>query len=327
MLAAAMRRYGNRTRDYWEVTNEPNLAMNGDGYIDYYNFAKIVADTVKADPVTRHLALVGPALAFGGALSVPWLENIMNSGIVELFDFITVHFYRPGVPESVNDLDESSHSVAFVRTLIAQHGGQTKPVCDVLSGEWGYSTVDVDETIQASYLVRQWLTMLSAKVQLANWYDWVDDCDDATNKECRFGVVRSNFSPKPAYRAAQSLLHLFGQATLDAPDWPSTGGRALSFDNSSRFVIWNVDTNYSNTFGQPVTIQVPTQHPRACYSVMPLIKSNTTTPLPHVPNLVANQSCADKSGWLTYAVTGEPVAMILDSNLPEPGGKRVVPVK
>ena len=42
-------------------------------------------------------------------------------------------------------------------------------------------------------------------VPLSVWYDWKDDGPNAAEREHNFGTVRPDLSPKPAYRAAQTL--------------------------------------------------------------------------------------------------------------------------
>eukprot|EP01046_Picozoa_sp_COSAG06_P088612 COSAG06_NODE_35023_length_465_cov_2.068306_1_plen_95_part_10 len=91
----------------------------------------------------------------------------------------------------------------------------------MLSGEWGYTTAippcvygnRVDETTQASYLARMWLSNTMAGVTVSINYDWRDNGNDTTVCEANFGSVhieptgdpKQPFKPKPKYMAALAL--------------------------------------------------------------------------------------------------------------------------
>ena len=64
----------------------------------------------------------------------------------------------------------------------------------------------VSEARQANYLTRMWLSNLAAGVNLSIFYDWRDDGNDPRENEFRFGTVRRDFTPKPSFLAARSLM-------------------------------------------------------------------------------------------------------------------------
>jgi len=69
----------------------------------------------------------------------------------------------------------------------------------------GYSSVNVTEERQAQYLTREWLSNLAEGIRLSIWYDWHDDGTDPKEGEHHFGTVRYDYTPKPAFLAAQAL--------------------------------------------------------------------------------------------------------------------------
>ena len=80
----------------------------------------------------------------------------------------------------------------------------------MVSSEWGYSTANVTEQQQAQFLTREWLSNLAEGIRLSIWYDWHDDGTDPKNGEHHFGTVRNDYSPKPAFLAAQTLTQTLG---------------------------------------------------------------------------------------------------------------------
>lgn len=192
--AAAAKRY-SRHAIMWEFWNEPNGSGFWGGAPDASEYARMVNEAApamrKADPECT--LLVG---AFAG---FPWdyIETVFRSGALRWADGVTVHPYRSGFPETV------AADYARLRGLLAQYA----PNADIpiLSGEWGYSTntkSGVSEERQAQYLVRQRLVNASQGIRVSIWYDWKDDGPDPTENEHRFGSVRQDLQPKPAYTAA-----------------------------------------------------------------------------------------------------------------------------
>ncbi|RME89988.1 MAG: hypothetical protein D6766_13885, partial [Verrucomicrobia bacterium] len=51
----------------------------------------------------------------------------------------------------------------------------------------------------------QQLANLLAGVRVSVWYDWQNDGPDPAEREHNFGLVNTDLSPKPAYRAIRTL--------------------------------------------------------------------------------------------------------------------------
>lgn len=226
-VKAAMQRFAGRGI-IWEMWNEPNHAMFWKPVpkvADYIALAQAVGETVRE--VAPKEILVGPTTS---ELDLPFLEACCKAGLLSLWDAVSVHPYRQSSPETV------SEEYRTLRQLIARHAprpivpdpnglrgregliqGDPKHL-PILSGEWGYSSAKLphggfDESQQARYLPRQWLSNIANEVPISIWYDWHDDGDDRSNPEHNFGTVRRPYragqadvyEPKPAYLAAKTL--------------------------------------------------------------------------------------------------------------------------
>jgi len=207
----------------WEIWNEPNSPTfwkpkpNAD---DYAKLALTVGKALRAAAPDE--AVVGPAVS---TMDFGFLETCFKAGVLEYFSAVTCHPYRQGPPETVLVDYQKLH------LLIARYAppGKTIPI---LCSEWGYSDIwpkyDVDR--QAKVLARQWLTNLSAGINVNIWYDWKDDFDSPKNPEAHFGMTRfvkgglPPFPPKPAYAAAATFstqlagLPFSKRLMVDSPD-------------------------------------------------------------------------------------------------------------
>lgn len=200
--AAAAKHFADRSL-YWEIWNEPNL----DGFWkpkasaeDYAALALATAKAIReADPDAVILA--------PGSSEFPWvyLERIFQAGLLDHISAVSVHPYRGQAPET------AAAEYARLRGLIARYAPKRRQL-PIVSSEWGYSTATphqhlmIPEDQQARYLAREWLANLASDVNVSIFYDWKDDGPDASEREHRFGTVRQDLTPKPAFLAAKELI-------------------------------------------------------------------------------------------------------------------------
>jgi hypothetical protein len=197
--AAAARRYRGR-HVIWEIWNEPNITF-WKPRPDVKEYTALALATCKAvreaDP---HATVVAPATS---GVPQEFLDRFFASGVLAHLDAVSVHPYRPyhRPPET------AAEDYTKLRKLIERHLPPGKKQMPILSGEWGYAShaKGVSPQTQAAYLARQQLANLLGGVPLSVWYDWKDDGLDPAEREHNFGTVRPDLSPKPAYRAAQTL--------------------------------------------------------------------------------------------------------------------------
>ena len=231
--AAAAQRYGGRGH-LWEIWNEPNIFWSAPlGGADPAEYARLVAATVPAlraaDP---HGAILVGSISYilDSLLGDSFLQGLIAQHVLPLADGLTVHFYRPGPPESV------AADVGHIRDLLGAAG----QVIPVWSGEWGWSTYDptapstglnylpaVTPQRQASWVAR--MLLVNATLGLPSIV--YDDHDPAHpspgNIEDHFGLLASDFSPKPAFDALAEVLAVAGTARPLCVLAPGAGAHGL----------------------------------------------------------------------------------------------------
>lgn len=188
----------------WEMWNEPNLDNFWKPRANAEDYAALAVTTARAmreaDPQAVILA--------PGTSGFPWsyFETVFGAGLLELVDGVSVHPYRGEAPET------AAADFARLRGLMDRHASAGRRYLPIVSSEWGYTTAEphghlmVPEDQQARYLARQWLANLASGVNVSIFYDWKDDGPDPKEREHRFGTVRQDFSPKPAFLGAKRLI-------------------------------------------------------------------------------------------------------------------------
>jgi hypothetical protein len=200
-FAAAAARHFHGKGVIWEIWNEPNLDQFWKPKAKADDYAALAVATARAireaDP---DAVIVAP-----GSSGFPWpfFETAFAAGLLEHLDAVSVHPYRPTMPET------AAADYARLRGLIARYAPPAKRMLPIISSEWGYSTREgggISETRQAQYLARQWLSNLASGVNVSIFYDWKDDGPDPRENEHRFGTVHQDLTPKPSFEAAKSLI-------------------------------------------------------------------------------------------------------------------------
>ena len=182
----------------WEVWNEPNLDEFWGPQANVQHYEALLSETVVAIRRVDPTALVvAPGIS---GFDWAFLTALGDMGAFKKLDAITVHPYGIEVPE-----DLGPYHVHLAALLHRYNSAWKIPV---ISSECGTTAVagPPSEAVQARYLLRQWLVNLLYDVHLSIWYDWRNNGVDPANIQHNFGVVRYDFSTKPAYYAAQTLL-------------------------------------------------------------------------------------------------------------------------
>lgn len=215
-VAYAVEYFGNRVTE-WEIWNEPNSAHP---VKDYLPLLKTVYPKIKAaNPEAKVISCGGGGAGGGpgGAMILP----ITAAGGLQFMDGFSIHPYmapgfdpdfgyaakgspipRVSVPVFMNHLyknftcrrtlPDGRHPVMYVTEVgwYVQHPGGRQAPCT--------------ELVQAAYFARLYLLGRAASNGAVPiyWYDFQNDGIDPAESEHNFGLIRWDFSPKPAYQAA-----------------------------------------------------------------------------------------------------------------------------
>lgn len=243
--AALASRYAGK-RILWELWNEPNIDFwkpkpNVD---DYIAWCQAVVPAIRA--ADANACIIGPATS---GLPMSFLQKCFEGGLLALVDGVSVHPYRSAAKPPESALPE----YAALASLIAQYKPASRQTAiPIISGEWGYSSIEAPPEQQGKYLARQWLTNLCAAIPIGIWYDWHDDGQDPAEREHHFGTVTWDYAPKPAYTAMKTLIaELQGFVPKGRIDASSSDDYIVVFQRNGAYklAVW--------TTGAPHEIALP----------------------------------------------------------------------
>lgn len=209
-LAFMVARYGDRVRA-WELWNEPNHSqyfVSDDQAGEYAKLVRAAYPRAKAaDPRSTILA---------GSLAdadFDFTADLLDRGVGGNFDAWSVHPYsedrsplHPGVPGWTQL--SFARGVPAVHETLLEHG-ERKPIWLT---EFGWSTCTtrnsnawdncVDEGVQATYLRQAFSKMRDWRyVPVGITFNLEDTSTDRSDRVDNYGLLASDGTPKPAYRA------------------------------------------------------------------------------------------------------------------------------
>lgn len=214
--------------DAYEIWNEPDLDRfwsTGASATAYTALLKAAYVGVKqGDPDAK---VVFGGLSWNYTREGNFVQRAYSYGAKGYFDVLAIHPYPQG------DLAAWQGWYRKARQTMVANGDSAKPIWftefglntsnrayDPGAGAWQRG---VSEAVQAQ-LLTQTLTLLEADpyVEVVCWYNlrnnyW--DNDDPSSVEGNFGLLRTDFSPKPAYTAFK--LYAAGLAGSPAPPTPA----------------------------------------------------------------------------------------------------------
>ena len=220
---AYVRRYRGRISD-WEVWNEPNIGFWKGPKEDYPKLVDLVYDAVKAaDPSARIVA---------GSMAGIGLEFLDMCRKAEMkFDTLSIHPYRgnPHERQLLADYASVTNRSRGAKLYLTEFGWPT-----------GVGMNTYSEIQQAAYYARCYLASAgSGLVHSAYGYNLLDDGFNIVERENNFGIVRRDFTPKPAYRALAKVCRTFteGRPSLE-PVACANGVTAWIFRMGGQAAIW-----------------------------------------------------------------------------------------
>ena len=193
------RRCAARYREYhpiWELWNEPDYRLFWPPKRDsaeYIRLALATAKGLKADDPGVQIA--APAV---GALDLPYLQDVANSGLLSYIDEFSIHLYHQWQPEGF--LDE----FARVRALLPSVGHRV----GIIDSESGYprTWTGITEEREAEYLCRSYLLGIVQGADITFLFEWNDHSVAGTVMTWGNLGINSNGQPTAARKALQNLI-------------------------------------------------------------------------------------------------------------------------
>jgi hypothetical protein len=212
--------YPQRMKDSfegYEAPNEYDLSHDPDWAGTLSKFVTRLNATVKANSSTSRFPVIGPSLTSQGAF-------LKMRGLCS-FDSANLHDYFGG--RNPGTLGWGSNGYGSITWSL----GNVTTACPgktVMTTETGYQTdpamtQGIPEDIAAKYLPRVVLEQWQRGIKRTYLYELIDFPPGRGAGDSMFGLLRSDFSPKPAYSSLMNLLHLL------ADPGPSYAGEELKF--------------------------------------------------------------------------------------------------
>jgi hypothetical protein len=186
-----------------EGVNEPDLSGDPNWVTDTRTFQQMLWNTVKNNPATSSLTVLGPSLtSVASDVSVGNLSAYLDAGSMhDYFDG-----YNPGTPGwgSLTTFGVYG-SLAYNRAICAIVSG-AKPLISTENG-YGNSPTDsggVDNATLAKYAPRLYLEHYLSGTLRTTMYEFYDEPGNGNFDD--FGLVQQNNAPKTSYYALKSLI-------------------------------------------------------------------------------------------------------------------------
>ncbi len=197
----------------WEVWNEENI----EAFWPSPDFNAYMALLVETSRVIREVDPSAKIVMGGVAGTDPdWLHNCLTAGAGDYVDAIAYHPYPEGfIPFNYTPQEASAKTVLQnARRMIADHSARPLEIWLTELG-WTTSTMippGVDEATQGAYMLRTLITYAGTDVDKVFYYKNWDDYNLPWWPDFCYGMLRNDFTPKPAYFYYQRFMEVFGEA-------------------------------------------------------------------------------------------------------------------
>ena len=197
----------------WEIWNEPNEP-------NFWAAASRAPTSTRrwSKPPPRRSGRPTPsAPILAGAISQ--IRPALHRDLPSASSARTASPRSPSIRIATGSRSRSSVTIADVRALIARYTPAGRRPTPIVCSEWGYTTAtdQTSEADQGRYIVRMYLVNLLSGVDLTIFYDWTDDGSNPADNESRFGIVRQDLTPKPAYTAIAAFAEHAARLPVPPP--------------------------------------------------------------------------------------------------------------
>jgi hypothetical protein len=270
----------------WEVWNEPpNFTGKDQTPADY---AKIVVSAYDAAKAADPDCLVGLAAK---SVHLNYLEQVIDAGAKDHFDFITLHPYEvlDGIAENVGTEALFLHIVPTTRKMLAARN-PAKANVPIIFTELGCD-LNKGADVQASTLVKAYTMSIAQGVACVHWFEGMDGDSGP------LGLLDRNAQPRPAYTAMAQMIQSLGQHP-NYQGWVMLNSQHPGFvftdEKAPVLITWNQTKDADVVdFGQSVQIMNPITGNRTRAESYEL----TTSPviIRDFPDALGTQARANKS--------------------------------
>jgi hypothetical protein len=185
--------------DAVEGPNEYDRSGDANWVNDLRGYQQQLYGLVRSSPALDGIPVIGPSLTSGSAFTA--LGDLSGA-----LDWGNAHPYSGGqTPTSTLAYNASLETtVAGSKPMVATEAGYHNAI-NATSGQ-----PPVSEDAAGDYVPRLFLDMFRAGVPRTYLYELLDERPDPsqTSPENEFGLLRSDFSEKPAFRTLEALLHM-----------------------------------------------------------------------------------------------------------------------
>ncbi|WCR44506.1 hypothetical protein OML25_00535 [Stutzerimonas stutzeri] len=194
---------------YYEIWNEWDVEDPRDPAFTQ-DYARLIADAAgiirQRDPAATVLAGAVTSQGIESGFALRLLEN----GLMQSVDGLSLHPYvhcrgwRRNTPEAWIDW------MAEVDKELTRAAGRPVPLyLTEMAWPSHQGACGIDESLQAAYLARAFfLARTLPNIKGMWWYDFRNDGTDKTEREHNFGLVRQDFTPKPAYPVLAAISEI-----------------------------------------------------------------------------------------------------------------------
>ncbi|AHY43389.1 hypothetical protein [Stutzerimonas decontaminans] len=230
---------------YYEIWNEWDVEDPRDPKFTQ-DYARLIAD---ASGIIRQRAPEAKVLA--GAVTTQGIETgfalrLLENGLMQSVDGLSLHPYvhcrgwRRNTPEAWIDW------MTEVDKQLTRAAGRPVPLyLTEMAWPSHQGVCGIDETLQAAYLARAFfLAKTLPNIKGMWWYDFRNDGTDKTEREHNFGLVRQDFTLKPAYPVLAAISEIVREYSFVGRDESAAGDVVMlrfARDEEQLMVAWSAD--------------------------------------------------------------------------------------
>jgi IPT/TIG domain/Putative Ig domain len=215
--AALLAAYPGRVADSFEAYEAPNeydLSGDPNWATTLNNFMKLLHSAVQSNVNSSHFPIVGPSLTQAGSFAY----TVSSAGS---FDDANLHDYPGGRNPGTPGWGSGGYGSIDWNLALTSGAWPSKPV---ITTETGYvndltQVNGVPEDVSGKYLPRLLLEQWMSGIKKTYVYELVD-LGSGHGANNGYGLLHSDFSPKPAYNAIKNVLGLLSDP---GPAFPASG--------------------------------------------------------------------------------------------------------